>query len=242
MNMLVTVTPQSSSVKSATRGYRSPLRAERARANREAVLRSAHELFLEQGYVRTSVAEVARRAGVSADLVYKLFETKKGLLVEVLNFAVTGVTDSPPVLEQDGPRAVQAMSDQRRQLATMAPDIAGRVSRARPVDDVFRSAAEADVEIAAKRADLHETRWRTLRAVVGAIAANGPLRHGVSEDDAATTLWLLASPETHRLLVDVRGWSLDKYAAWLADSLEVLLLPPEPGSARRHSVSTGLLD
>ena len=96
---------------------------------------------------------------------------------------------------------------------------------ARPVDDVFRSAAEVDEEIAAKRADLHETRWRTLRAAVGAIAANGPLREGVSEDDAATTLWLLAGPETHRLLVDVRGWTQEKYAAWLADSLEVLLLP-----------------
>jgi AcrR family transcriptional regulator len=220
------VTPPSSSVKSATRSYHSPLREQRARANREAVVRAAQELFLAQGYPRTSIAEVAHQAGVSADLVYKLFETKKGLLVEVLNYAVTGVTDSPPVLEQEGPRAVAAMTDPRRQLAMMAPDLAGRISRARPVDDVFRSAAEVDEEIAAKRADLHEIRWRTLRAAVSAIAANGPLREGVSEDDAATTLWLLAGPETHRLLVDVRGWTQQRYAAWLADSLEALLLPP----------------
>jgi AcrR family transcriptional regulator len=221
------VTPPTSRVKSAPRRYHSPLREQRARANREAVVRAGQELFLEQGYTRTSIAEVARRAGVSADLVYKLFETKKGLLVEVLNFAVTGVTDSPPVLEQDGPRAMALLSDPRQQLATLAPDVAGRISRARPVDDVFRSAAEVDEEIAAKRYDLHETRWRTLRAVIGVVAANGPLRGGVSEDDAATTLWLLAGPETHRLLVDVRGWTQEKYSAWLADSLEVLLLPPE---------------
>ncbi len=224
--MLLTVTPPESRVKGATRSYRSPLREERARANRESVVRAAHELFLEQGYVRTSVAQVARRAGVSADLVYKLFTTKKGLLVEVLNFAVTGVTDSPPVLEQEGPRAMQAMTDPRQQVATMAPDIAGRISRARPVDDVFRSAAAVDEEIAAQRAELHETRWRNLHAAVEAIAANGPLRQGLSEDDAATTLWLLAGPETHRQLVDVRGWSQEKYAAWLADALELLLLPP----------------
>jgi AcrR family transcriptional regulator len=221
------VTPPTSRVKSAPRRYHSPLREQRARANREAVVRAGQELFLEQGYTRTSIAEVARRAGVSADLVYKLFETKKGLLVEVLNFAVTGVTDSPPVLEQDGPRGIALLSDPRQQLAALAPDVAGRISRARPVDDVFRSAAEVDEEIAAKRSDLHETRWRTLRAVIGGVAANGPLREGVSEDDAATTLWLLAGPEAHRLLVDVRGWTQEKYAAWLADSLEVLLLPPE---------------
>ena len=226
MNYDATVTPPAARVKTATRGYHSPLRAERARANREAVVRAASDLFLAQGYPRTSVAEVARHAGVSADLVYKLFESKKGLLVEVLNFTVTGVTDSPPVLEQEGPRAMAAETDQRRQVAMMGHDVAGRITRARPVDDVFRSAGEVDDEIAAKRADLQETRWRTLRRAVAAIAANGPLRDGVTEDDAATTLWLLAGPETHRQLVDVRGWSIEKYAAWLADSLEVLLLPP----------------
>jgi AcrR family transcriptional regulator len=219
------VSPSRSAVKSPKRSYRSPLREERARANREAVVRAAHELFLDQGYVRTSMAEVARTAGVSGDLVYKLFESKKGLLVEVLNFAVTGVTDSPPVLDQDGPRAMAAMTDQRAQVAMLGRDIAGRISRARPVDDVFRSAGEVDQEIAAKRADLHETRWHTLRQAIEAIASNGPLRDGVEADDAATTLWLLAGPETHRQLVDVRGWSEEKYAEWLADALERLLLP-----------------
>ncbi len=107
-----------------------------------------------------------------------------------------------------------------------AADVAGRISRARPIDDVFRSAADVDEEIAAKRADLHETRWRNLRAFVGWLAANGPLRDGLSEDDAATTVWTLTGPEVHRLLVDVRGWSHEKYVRWLAENLEASLLPP----------------
>ncbi len=220
------MTPPDSAVKSQPRRYRSPLRAERARANREAVLTAARNLFLEQGYPRTSVAEVAGRAGVSADLVYKLFESKKSLLVEVLNFAVTGATDSPPVLDQEGPRAMAAEPDPRAQVAMMAPDIAGRIARMRPIDDVFRSAAAVDDDIAAKWADLHETRWRNLRAAVDAIVAHGPLRDGMTADDAATTIWLLAGPGTHRQLIDGRGWTEEKYAGWLADALEVLLLPP----------------
>ena len=219
------MTPTDRAVKDQSRRYRSPLRAERARANREAVVRAAQHLFLDQGYPRTSVAEVARRAGVSPDLVYKLFESKKGLLVEVLNFAVTGATDSPPVLDQEGPRAMAAEPDPRAQVAMMAPDIAGRIARMRPIDDVFRSAAAVDDEIAAKWADLHETRWRNLRAAVDAIVVHGPLRDGMTADDAATTIWLLAGPATYRQLVDVRGWTQEKYAAWLADALEVLLLP-----------------
>ena len=222
--------PADGGVKGEPRRYRSPLRAQRARANREAVVRAARDLFLEQGYPRTSVAEVARRAGVSSDLVYKLFETKKGLLVEVLNFAVTGVTDSPPVLEQEGPRAMAAEPDPRRQMSMMAPDIAARIERMRPIDDVFRSAATVDDEVAAQWADLRDTRWRNLRRAVDAILAHGPLREGVTADDAATTIWLLAGPETHRQLVDVRGWTQEKYAAWLADALGLLLLPA-PASA-----------
>ncbi len=224
--MLLTVTPSQPPVKGPRRSYRSPLRAERAQANRRAIVEAARDLFLERGYVRTSVAAIAARAQVSADLVYKQFETKRGVLVEVLNFVVTGVTDGPPVLEQRGPQVVRAETDQRRQIAMFAADVAGRISRARPIDDVFRSAAQVDEEIAAKWADLHETRWRTLRGFVGWLAANGPLRDGMGEEDAATTIWTLTSPDVHRLLVDVRGWGHERYAGWLEQNLATSLLPP----------------
>ncbi|HEX5641488.1 MAG TPA: hypothetical protein VFZ86_04005 [Thermoleophilia bacterium] len=53
--------------------------------------------------------------------------------------------------------------------------------------------------------------------------ANGPLR--VSEQEAAETVWALTSPELHRLLVRLRGWSQRRYRDWLAASLAELLLP-----------------
>lgn len=72
------------------RPYQSPLREQRARANREAVLQAARRRFIADGYPRTSVASIAAEAGVSEDLVYLLFKNKRRLLVKVLNFAVTG--------------------------------------------------------------------------------------------------------------------------------------------------------
>ena len=50
---------------------------------------------------------------------------------------------------------------------------------------------------------------------------NGPLR--VDDDVAAETVWALTSPELYVLLTGVRGWSRERYAAWLADSLRALL-------------------
>jgi AcrR family transcriptional regulator len=207
------------------RSYRSPVREERARANREAVLREAHRLFLERGYGRTSVAAVATAAGVSEDLVYKLFGTKRGLVVEVLNFAVTGRYGAPTVLDQDRPRQVREETDQRRQLALFAEDITDRTRRARPVDDVIRSAGELDPALAAKRTEMHQERLRNLRAFVGWVRANGPLREGLDDDAAAATVWTVTGPEVHRLLVDELGWGHDRSRTWVRTPLEAVLLP-----------------
>lgn len=208
------------------RPYHSPLRADRARANRESVLRAAHRLFLADGYARTSVAAIASAAGVSEDLVYKLFGNKRGLVVEVLNYAVTGVDDSPPVLQQDRPRQVREEKNQRRQLTLFTTDITDRTSRARPIDDVIRSAGEVDPVLAAKRAEMLQTRLANLREFVGWLRANGPLRPGLDEDEAAETVWTITGPEVHRLLVDDLGWDHDRYRTWVHTTLETLLLPP----------------
>lgn len=208
-----------------TRTYDASKRQARAAENKRAILEAAHARFLADGYARTSIAAVAQDAGVSEDLVYKHFTNKRGLVVEVLNFAVTGEVDSPKVLQQERPREVLAEPDQRRQLRMFAADIAGRIGRARPVDDVIRSAAEVDPELAKKHRSMHRTRLQNMTAVVESLAAHGPLRDGLDVDSAAATVWLLCGPDTHRKLTEELGWSQERYAAWLHDTLQAELLP-----------------
>jgi len=169
------------------RPYRSAVREQRARANREAILQAARRRFLAEGYPRTSIASIATEAGVSEDLVYVLFKNKRRLLVEVLNFAVTGHVDSPRVLEQEGPRAVRDETDQRLQIAMFAHDVAHRVDRARPIDDVMRSAAVVDEAVAEKYRTMQGTRLDNIAQFIGWVASNGPLRDGVDERQAAAT-------------------------------------------------------
>ncbi len=208
------------------RPYRSPVRDARAARNRRRILESARELFLADGYARTTVAAIAREAGVSDDLVFHLFKSKRGLLTEVLSFAVTGEVDGAVVLEQEGPRAVRDEPDQRRKIAMFAEDVSARVARARPVDDVMRSAAAVDPQVARMRERMQRARLRNLTVFVGWVADRGPLRAGVDVDQAAATVWTLTSPDVQRLLVDDLGWTLEQYAAWLRDTLESKLLPP----------------
>jgi AcrR family transcriptional regulator len=208
------------------REYRSAVREERALANRTAILTVAYRRFVDAGYVATSIARIAEEAGVSEDLVYKLFSNKRGLLVEVLNFAVTGQADSPRVLDQEGPQRVRAEPDQRKKLAMFAVDIAGRIARARPVDDVMRSAGEVDPDIADKYASMHHTRLQNIRQFVRWLAEAGPLRPGLTVEQGAATAWLLCSPATHRQLTEQLGWDQPAYAAWLDATLAASLLPP----------------
>jgi AcrR family transcriptional regulator len=212
----------SSSVK---RAYRSPVREAQARATRRAVLEAAWSLFRHDGYVGTTLDAVAERAGVSVDTIYKTIGSKRRLLVEVLGTAVGGDDEQVPVTERPETRRVLEEPDPRRQVAEFAGDIAERVARARAVDDVLISAAVADPELAALREDIQfRQRREGVSTFSQSVADHGGLRGGVDRDTAAATVWVLTSPDVHRLLLDGWGWSQERYAAWLADVLGRTLL------------------
>jgi AcrR family transcriptional regulator len=55
---------------------------------RERLLRTAFQLFHEQGYHATGVATILREAGVNAGSLYHFFSSKDDLLLKVLEFAL----------------------------------------------------------------------------------------------------------------------------------------------------------
>jgi AcrR family transcriptional regulator len=57
---------------------------------RERLLRAAQELIEEGGYAAASVAQVAERAGVAAGTLYRHFESKEDLFVEVFRAVCSG--------------------------------------------------------------------------------------------------------------------------------------------------------
>ena len=56
----------------------------RSARKRAAILGAAHALFLQRGYAGTSMDDVAARAAVSKQTVYKHFDDKQRLFVEVI--------------------------------------------------------------------------------------------------------------------------------------------------------------
>src|SRR3954465_12952947 len=62
------------------RPYHSPLRQEQALATRQRIPRAALELFGANGYGATSIAAVAREAGVVPETIYATFGSKRGIV------------------------------------------------------------------------------------------------------------------------------------------------------------------
>jgi AcrR family transcriptional regulator len=95
------VTPATQRKSGGNGGPPAPRRRMAAADRRALILRAAREAFAEGGYHRTSLEEIAERAGVSKALLYEHFDSKRELhramleshvneLIERLNAALAG--------------------------------------------------------------------------------------------------------------------------------------------------------
>src|SRR6202048_4905205 len=209
----------------AKRQYTSTLRQQQASQTRARIMDAAQRLFTDRGYGATTIEAIASEAGVATDTVYASFRSKAGVLHKLLDVRVGG--DDVPIrlIDREGPQSAKVEPTQQGQIALFAPDIARILERVRPVDEIMRGAGAIDPEIAELRARMQGFRYDNLRQFVAWLAAKGPLRGGIGEEEAAAIVWTLASPEVHGLLRDGRGWSQERFVAWLEDSLTRILLP-----------------
>ena len=207
------------------RKYQSRLRQQQAADTRGAIVAAARQLFVANGWQGTTIAAVARAAGVSAESVYAVFGSKSALLLGVVQSAVRRSDPATPLVEQEGPRAVAAARDQAEMLTLFARDIVRVLSAVADIVAVLRVAAEADPEVAKVYDAIHAGRRENLALVAKALAGKGPLRDGMSEAAALAQIWRLASPELFLMLTRIEGLTPEQYAAWLEHTLGQLLLP-----------------
>jgi AcrR family transcriptional regulator len=210
-----------------TRRYHSARRQAQAEETRRAILAAANRLFLERGYLATTVDAVAHEAGVAKETVYANFGRKQDILLALLHTAVAGEGDAEPFTERPDIKPILQETDGRRQVALFARSIRGVMERGNQLFRTLVEASHKEPEIAALVREMQDDRHAKTMIVVAAIAAGGPLRSGRSVREATDATWALTSPEVFRLLSN-QGWTLDAYEVWLAESLGDLLLPSTP--------------
>jgi AcrR family transcriptional regulator len=211
-----------------TRKYTSSVREEQAARTRARILDAAAELFLERGYARTTMRDVAAAAGVARDTVHAVFGGKPRLLTALIDARLVPDGSVGNITERADAQAIKDEPDQRKQVEMFAEFIATISTRIRPVFEVLRTASAVEPEMASVFHEMDRFRLKNMHVYAKWIAARGPLQ--VSTRRAGEIIWTLASPDIGRMLCDELGWSQSQHARWLADTLVRTLLPTAEGS------------
>ena len=207
------------------RSYDSPRRREQAAATRRDILAAAQRLFEEQGYSATTMAAIAKEAGVVPKTVYATFETKSGVLRGLWNLLLRGDDADVPVMDRTWYREVMEEPDPERQLQLNARNARVVKTRIAGVLKVIRQAAELDAESAELWTRIQSDFYDNQRAIVQSLDAKGALLPGLDAARASDILWTLNHPDVWQLLVGERGWTPEQWEAWFAETSSAQLLP-----------------
>jgi AcrR family transcriptional regulator len=205
-------------------------RAEKTQATRQRIIGAARELFLERGYTGTTIEAIADAADVAVETVYARFANKTNLLMAVKDAAVTEDGQAPLDGEHPVLAALAAEPDQHRQLEIAVAHSCHMLARVSPVYSLLREAAGADEALRAYLADETRRRRQFQWDMVRLVRSRGPLRSGLSIEQAAETYSALVSSDLYLLVTTHHGWTADQHQAWLTDCILRLLLP-EAGQA-----------
>lgn len=214
----------------AKRRYDARRRRERADeerlTTRRRVVEAAQTLFLTKGYVATTMAEIAREAGVALQSVYSAGQSKAELLHLVTDLAVAGDDEEVLLLERPSFATIANESSPERQVEMIAALIASTMERLSPVWVAYREAAAVDPKAAANLVAAHHRRRETFAGLIGMLPERRLRR---SHEETTDTAWAIGSIDVFLLLRSIQGWNAASYAKWIKETLvDQLLLPEEP--------------
>jgi AcrR family transcriptional regulator len=202
-----------------SRPYVSARRREQSAATRQRILGAAQDLFIRNGYAATSISTLAARASVSAETIYATFGAKRAILAQLVDAAIGGGADAPPIRDQEWVHGMRREPDPRRRLAALARQGSHTLARRAALDEVVRSAAGADADIAALWRKNRDDRYAGQRALLQIALRGAALRKGLTFDEAADVVYAVGSPETYLSLVFDRGWTRERFERWYAEIL-----------------------
>src|SRR5690349_12223867 len=151
---------------------------------RRAVVDAARTLFLDRGYVATTIDAISEHSDVPPATVYRLFSSKLGILKALIDVSIGGDDAAVPMLERPRVRALNDDIDAATRVSGFVR--VGREVNARtlPVYRILVSAAGSDPDAAALLAELTRQRDEGQGQLARALARAGALRPDLKPRDA----------------------------------------------------------
>lgn len=199
---------------SVPRAYRSELRARQAQETRARIIAASAHLFASQGYQATTIAAIAREAGVSAETV-KTTASKAELLIAAFEVTFSGSEAAATLTDTEVAAGVLELPDAVF-LDAVLTQITTANARGHALWTVLLGAALSDPVVAEALRGILERRRADYRLLVSELGRRGLAAELDDDADAAAdALSFLLSPESYQQLAAQSGWTPDRYASWL---------------------------
>ncbi|MEU5942569.1 helix-turn-helix domain-containing protein [Micromonospora sp. NPDC047548] len=200
-------------------GSRPNRRQMQAAQTRRDIILAASKLFTQHGYARTSVADIAREAGVAVQTIYASVGSKPQLITAMLD-EVDTIAEIPQLAA-----TIQRSGDPREVISLMVRLTRQLNERCHDIITGLRSGAHVDADLAAAYAAGAARHRDGAATCAQRLAQLHALRSGLDTATAATTIAVLLSTDTYAQLHTEHGWPYDHCEHWLRDTLNQLLLP-----------------
>ncbi|KRC63603.1 TetR family transcriptional regulator [Aeromicrobium sp. Root236] len=207
-----------------TRTYTSSLRAQQAERTRGAILDAARSLFVTQGFRRTTVQQIADRAGVNIDTIYSAVGRKPALMRELVETSLSGQNEAVPAQQRPYVQQIREAATAGEKIDIYAEAIAEIQQRMAPIFLALRDAALSDESCRALWKEISERRARNMLEFAADLRVTRQLRADLDDQRVADVIWSMNAAEYWVLLVEERGWTPAEFRSWIADSWRRLLL------------------
>ena len=200
------------------RPYNSSSRKAQSQKTKNRILACAKMLFESKGFETVTIEEIAQEAQVSAPCIYALFQSKRGVLLGLMDEALP--SEQFEALVEQGkketcPRKrLEITARIARQLYDAEKNQLTFLRGASILDPVFKG---LEIERERRR---HQRQKETVETMAQAKAFKNELSLSKIRD----ILWAFTGRDLYRMLVVERGWSSDEYEKWLAELLIQVLL------------------
>lgn len=206
------------------RPYRSAARATAAEETRARVRQAALELFVERGFLGTTLKDVADRAGVGERTLYDGFGSKLGLLRHTIAILTMGDESRVRMADRPEASATRAMDDPRDALASHVRSSTDLMNRAGDLIRVVESVPGLDPDLQRTVTRGTEAAYEACLRLTQRFEERDELRSGLTAAAAADILFVLSSPGVFHTLRRNRRWSQRRYREWVLDAATQQLL------------------
>ena len=204
------------------RKYVSPAREKQAAETRKRIIDAAEVLFREKGFAGMTIAETAKRAGVSSQTVYAVFSSKAGIIAAIIEDRM--LRDDRNV---DAIKLLHSSTDPVITLQSVAKLIRNIYGGNGSACAALLGASVVSPHIAELEKELSEIRLAKQEDLVDNLVASGKLLSHLDRGAVRDILWALTGRELYYLLVIRRGWSPDRYEEQTAALLITSLVHPD---------------